>query len=122
MERPLSSPRGRFEFDAVSDDGTIVACVSTSGAKTARGKGAAGKFHKLQSDMLFLHLLKKARERIIVLTEHDMFDWCEKQMRLGRTPADVSFRLAALPPGHRRRLEEARHLAVMEVTRRQSKG
>jgi hypothetical protein len=46
---PLRSG-GVFDFDAVSDDHSIVATISTSGAKTSGGKHAVGKILKLRSD------------------------------------------------------------------------
>ena len=64
---PLSSG-GVFDFDAVSADKTIVASISTSGARTARGKHAVGKLMKLRSDMLFL-LLNEAPRKVIILCE-----------------------------------------------------
>ena len=73
-KRLTLSSGGVFDFDAVSQDGKIAACISTSGGKTARGKHAVGKLLKLRSDMLFLLLAKEPQKRIIVLTESDMLD------------------------------------------------
>ena len=47
---PLRSG-GVFDFDAVSDDRSIVATISTSGSKTSGGKHAVGKILKLRSDI-----------------------------------------------------------------------
>jgi len=69
---------GVFDFDAVSEDSSIVATISTSGSKTAGGKHAVGKILKVRSDMLFLTLVE-AKRRIIVLTENDMLDQCQKE-------------------------------------------
>src|ERR1022692_905424 len=69
---PLRSG-GVFDFDAVSEDHSIVATISTSGAKTSGGKHAVGKILKLRSDMLFLTMVE-AKRRIVVLTERDMCD------------------------------------------------
>src|ERR1035438_5109568 len=74
---------GVFDFDAVSDDETIVATISTSGAKTSGGKYAVGKILKLRSDMLFLTMVE-AKRRIVVLTERDMCDQCEKEVAGGQ--------------------------------------
>src|SRR5271163_643988 len=67
---PLRSG-GVFDFDAVSEDHSIVATISTSGSKTAGGKHAVGKILKLRSDMLFLTMVE-AKRRVVVLTENDM--------------------------------------------------
>lgn len=92
---PLRSG-GVFDFDAVNEDHTIVATISTSGAKTSGGKYATGKILKLRSDMLFLTMVD-AKRRIIVLTEHDMFDQCEKEVAGGRVPPEIEFICADLP-------------------------
>lgn len=79
---PLRSG-GVFDFDAVSDDHSIVATISTSGAKTRGGKHAVGKILKLRSDMLFLAMAEASR-RVIVLTERDMFEQCGREAAGGR--------------------------------------
>lgn len=48
---------GKFEFDAVSEDGSIVVVVSTATGVTATGKNPSGKIHKIRSDMFFLLLV-----------------------------------------------------------------
>src|SRR5579864_8773616 len=83
---PLRSG-GVFDFDAVSDDRSVVATISTSGSKTSGGKHAVGKILKLRSDMLFLTMVQAAR-RVIVLTERDMCDQCEKEVAGGRDPPE----------------------------------
>ena len=55
---------GKFNFDAVSEDGTIVANISTSAATTAGNKFATGKMQKLRADMLFL-LMAPATIRLV---------------------------------------------------------
>jgi hypothetical protein len=54
---PLRSG-GVFDFDAVSEDHSVVATISTSGSKTSGGKNAVGKMLKLRSDMLFLTMVE----------------------------------------------------------------
>jgi hypothetical protein len=51
---------GVFDFDAVSGDKSIVATISTSGAKTSGGKYAVGKILKIRSDMLFLMMERQS--------------------------------------------------------------
>lgn len=57
-ERVSLSPGGVFDFDAVGEDGRVVATISTSGAKTSGGKNAVGKMLKVRSDIYFLLLAK----------------------------------------------------------------
>jgi hypothetical protein len=103
---PLRSG-GVFDFDAVSDDHSIVATISTSGSKTSGGKHAVGKILKLRSDMLFLTMVD-ARRRVIVLTEHDMCDQCQKEAAAGRVPPEIEFVCALIPDELRARLVAAR--------------
>jgi len=92
---PLRSG-GVFDFDAVSNDHSIVATISTSGSKTSGGKNAVGKLLKLRSDMLFLTLVE-AKRRMIVLTEQDMYEQCKKEVAGGRVPKEIEFACAAIP-------------------------
>ncbi|HEY1924875.1 MAG TPA: hypothetical protein VGG58_06460 [Candidatus Acidoferrum sp.] len=109
---PLRSG-GVFDFDAVSDDRSIVATISTSGSKTSGGKHAVGKILKLRSDMLFLTMVKTSR-RVMVLTERDMCDQCEKEAAGGRVPPEIEFVCAIIPDELRIRLVTARQTASIE--------
>jgi hypothetical protein len=109
---PLRSG-GVFDFDAVSDDRSIVATISTRGSKTSGGKHAVGKILKLRSDMLFLTMVKTSR-RVMVLTERDMCDQCEKEAAGGRVPPEIEFVCAIIPDELRIRLVTARQTASIE--------
>ena len=104
---------GVFDFDAVSEDHSIVATISTSGAKTAGGNYAVGKMLKLRSDMLFLTMVE-AKRHIIVLTERDMCGQCEKEFAAGRVPKEIEFVCAEIPADLRERLEKGREKASGE--------
>src|SRR5579884_2438349 len=104
---------GFFDFDAVSQDGSIVATISTSGAKTSGGNYAVGKILKLRSDMLFL-ILVETKRRIIVLTERDMCDQCTKEFEAGRVPKEIEFVCAEIPDDLRARLIKGREKASQE--------
>ncbi len=107
---------GVFDFDAVSQDRKIAACISTSGGKTATGKHAVGKLLKLRSDMLFLLLAKEPEKRVIVLTEPDMLEVCSKEKTGGRVPHEIEFVLVDLPEALRNKLTQARKNASEEVS------
>ena len=113
---PLESG-GVFDFDAVSDDKTIAACISTSSKITAGGKSGVGKLHKLRADMLFLVMATGLSHRLMVLSEQDMYECCEKEKASGRTPHGVEFFLATIPDGLRQKLISSRKVAADEVTR-----
>jgi hypothetical protein len=104
---------GVFDFDAVSDDHSIVVTISTSASKTAGGKQAVGKILKLRSDMLFLTLVD-AKRRVIVLTEEDMLIQCGKEANGGRVPPEIEFACASIPNELRSRLVAARSVASRE--------
>lgn len=112
---------GIFNFDAISEDGCIVANISTSDAKTAQGKHASGKIQKIRADMLFL-LMAPADRRLIVLTERDMFDFWEKEKRSGRVPVEIEFLRIELPGYLSIRLNEARRIASEEVSPRNNRA
>lgn len=109
------SAGGDFEFDAVSADCFIVANISTSSALTSGGKRGAGKLQKLRADMLFL-VMADAQKRIVVLTERNMYELCQKEKRDGRVPLDIEFVHAELPEDLASQLKEARQIASKEMS------
>lgn len=108
---------GVFDFDAVSSDGTTVATISTSSAKTSGGKLAVGKLMKLRSDMLFL-LLASPKRAAVILTERDMYELCEKEKSSGRVPQNIDFYHAPLPPDLASKLKLAKQVSSDEVSPR----
>src|SRR5207237_9774580 len=74
---------GVFDFDAVSEDRSIVATISTSGSKTEGGNHAVGELLKLRSDMLSL-VMVDAKRKLIMLTERPTLDRSEKERAGGR--------------------------------------
>jgi hypothetical protein len=111
------STGGVFDFDAVSEDKTIAACISTSAAKTSGGKAGSGKLFKLRSDMLFLLLAEGLRKKLIILTDGTMHAACLKEASGKRIPQGIEFLLASIPDPLQLRLIEARTAASKEVTR-----
>lgn len=114
-ERVKLSSGGVFDFDAVTQDRTIVATISTSGSRTASGKHAVGKVMKIRSDLYFL-LLADAERRLCVLTERDMYDWCLQEVKLGRVPRSIEFMHVDLPADLRNKLAASRAVASREVS------
>ena len=111
---PLSSG-GNFAFDAVSEDKTIIANISTSGARTASGKLAVGKLMKIRSDLYFL-LLGRARRKVMVLCEADMYELCKVEQARGRIPLEIELCHATLPVELTERLVTARKIGSDEVS------
>jgi hypothetical protein len=106
--------RGRFEFDAASEDGAIVGNISTATAHTHRGKVAAGKKSKIRADCLMLSLVD-AKTKLLLLTESCMVDLATDELKQGRLPLDISILHVELPDELKQALILARAIASEEV-------
>lgn len=109
---------GVFEFDAVSADGKIVACISTSGCRTATGRNAVGKYHKIRADALYLLHAIHTTKLALPFTDPGMLAHFEKERARGRfPPADViELRLVTLPATLAADLQLATRSASVEVS------
>lgn len=107
---------GMFEFDAVSVDESIVACISTSGLTTSGGKPGSGKRHKIRSDLFFFLLTPSSKQRLMVFTEQDMYEFWLKEQKNGRVPRDIQFLIAAIPMELREKLSHAKAKSAEEVS------
>ncbi len=120
-ERVKLSSGGVFDFDAVSDDRTIIASISTSSGRTANGKLGVGKLNKLRSDMLFL-LMAEGGRKLLCLTERDMLELCQKEVKGGRVPKMIEIVHVKVPADLDERLKAARDVASREVRPKQAEG
>ena len=107
---------GMFEFDAVSVDESIVACISTSGLTTSGGKPGSGKRHKIRSDLFFLLLTPNSKQRLMVFTEQNMYEFWLKEQENGRVPRGIQFLIAAIPMELREKLSRAKAKSAEEVS------
>jgi hypothetical protein len=117
-ERCALDPGGVFDFDAVSQDRKIVACISTSCARTATGKLGVGKLCKLRADMFFLLLAKGVDKRLMIFTESDMYEALIGDKAKGRVPKNIDLLLADIPNELNTRLGASRAKASSEVSPR----
>lgn len=106
--------RGRFEFDAASDDGAIVGNISTATAHTHRGKVAAGKKSKIRADCLMLSLVD-AKTKLLLLTEPCLVKLAREELDQGRLPLHISVLHVELPSELKQELAQARTTASEEV-------
>jgi len=112
------SSGGVFEFDAVSDDETIAANISTSNALTSGGKRGSGKLQKIRADIYFLLLLPDSvKKRLLVFTEPDMVELCQKEQKNGRIPQNIEIIVIELQENHKLKLIDAKKIASREVSR-----
>lgn len=91
--------RGQGKFDAVSDDGEIVAAISTSAGFTSGGKVDNDELMKTRSDALrFLMLDCTPKERFMIFTEQSMIDVVKDEKKKGRFPKELKIVEVKLPP------------------------
>jgi hypothetical protein len=91
---------GAFNYDArVLKSGTLLAvyCLSCSQYKTTGGKGGAGKFNKIQGDILKM-LGTECPRKVLVFTGKTMLAKVQAEQKAGRLPRDIECELAELPP------------------------
>ncbi|HVP96748.1 hypothetical protein [Methanoregula sp.] len=108
---------GRFEFDAVNKDDSIVINISTSSAKTSGGNLGSGKLQKIRADIYFLLLLPETvKRKLLVFTEPDMVNVCQNEKTKGRMPQNIEICLVDLPENIRTKLNGAKKIATKEMT------
>jgi hypothetical protein len=100
---------GSFEFDAASEDGTIVACLSTA------GNLYPGQRHKLTRDAAFMWLVPNAQRHILAVVEQHVADALIAMRSRGRIPPKTEIVLIELPADVRQELVSFRKKASVEV-------
>lgn len=117
LEKPIPLKwGGKFKPDAISEDGKIAAVISTSRPRTASGKSASGKFHKMRSDALFLLNLKGVNTRLMIFTEKDMYDYFIGDQEHGRFPNGIELMHCMLDKKHQVTVEDSRKRASREMS------
>ena len=87
-----------IEFDAVSEDGTIVCIISTSSVKTAEGQFDTDALAKVREKTLWTISLNEKPETIVfVCTDKSMLELVKKEKDNGRFPKQIKMFLAKLP-------------------------
>ncbi len=110
------STGGDHEFDAVSDDCLTISTIETGKPRTAKGKPAIAKTHKIRTGIYFL-LLTDAKRRIVTLTDRSMYDWwIKEQTAMFRVPASIEFLYVELPNDLQTTLAESQERASQEMT------
>ena len=109
---------GEFEYDAVVyRNGEIIAVylLSCSEYKTKQGKGGAGKFHKIKSDVLMM-LGTSCQTKIMAFLGRTMFEQFDKQQKGGRLPPEIQHELIIPPEKIQNIIFGIRNKASSEVT------
>jgi hypothetical protein len=86
-----------IEFDAVSEDGTIVCIISTSPVKTADGQFDTGVLANVREKALWTISLNEKPETIVfVCTDKSMLELVKKEKDNGRFPKQIKMLLVKL--------------------------
>lgn len=109
---------GVFAFDAVSEDGSLVAAISTSAAHTASGNLATAKFQKLKTDALYLLHIKSPARRMMIFTESSMHEYFKKAAAEGRFPPEIELHYVELPRELYAKVLAVRKIASQETSPR----
>lgn len=96
-ERLRLSPGGIFDFDAVSEDESIICCISTSVGETTGGNRATSKLSKMKADVLNLILVPGEKKKVMIFTDGDMAELLKEEQVNGRIPADIEILISDLP-------------------------
>ena len=101
--------KGKFAFDAVSEDGAVIACLST--ARNLK----AGQRHKLMRDATFMWLVPGVKQRVLAVVEESVAYSLECERERGLIPPGTKIEMITLPAEIWFELETFRLSAVNEV-------
>jgi hypothetical protein len=109
--------RGQTRFDAVSDDGEIVAMISTSSGMGSNGKVDTEALMKVRSNALkILWLEHTPAKRFIILTDPSMIRIIREEIKKGHFPKEMEILKVKLPAALAAGIEESEKNASGEVS------
>lgn len=103
-------------FDAVSEDNSIVASIKCHSWLTSGGKRPAGKIGEIYESLYFLGLVK-ANTKLLILTDREAYDGFLK-VSDGKIAKDIEIRLCLLPPQLQLLVTNVHREASQEMSRR----
>jgi len=106
------------EFDAVSEDNSIVAVIKSHSGKTSGGKRPAGKIGMVYQELYFLTLVD-AKLKLVILTDEEFYGIFIKESE-GKVAQDIEIHLCKLPGELQREVDKVRQKASYEQTSRYS--
>ena len=115
---------GTFAYDArVLKNGKLQAvyCLSCSDYKTAGSNGGAGKFNKIQGDILKM-VGTDCPKKVLVFTGRTMLAKVQAEQNHGRLPPDIHCELATLPKNLSTLVRQIKAASVKEVTPKKKGG
>lgn len=117
----VQPPPRDHEFDAVANDGSIVAGIISSALKTSGGRRNVGAVHHATGELYYLSLVD-AKRRILISVDPGFHDLM-KSVTGGRLGIGLELLNIELPPElaelvHRTRLEASREMSPEKPTDR----
>ena len=109
---------GQREFDAVSEDQSVVASIKAHSGATSGNKNPSAKVSSALLEVYFL-MLVPANERILILTNPEFFEIFERNTK-GRIVGDVRVECIPLPTDMQARVAEVTKRACDEIQWRNS--
>jgi len=89
---------GQFTFENISEDGAIVAIISTSAGETPDGKVAAQNLQKIRNDVMWALMIEQRPEKLLlVLTEQSMINLIKQEKKKDRFPKEIEILKMKLP-------------------------
>lgn len=107
-------PRGRHEFDAVSEDRSVVVSIKTNSGLTSGGNFPNGKVNAVTAELYYLSLVE-APTRILLLTNPEFHTILLGHLK-GAIAAGVEIELMPLPPDLQGVVDKAIAAASAEMT------
>lgn len=108
------SPGGTHEFDAVAEDGSVIASIKSLSGNTSGGKRPAGKYAACLAELYFLTLVKAPR-RMLVLTTPSLHTMFARYMQ-GRLHPGLEIELIVVPPEIQAEIDRIKDIASGEVS------
>jgi hypothetical protein len=104
---------GNHEFDAVSEDGEIVASIKTASGRTSGGNIPEGKIKDSIAELYFLSLVEAPTRQLILTTPafHDIFS----RRLAGKVASGIEVVLLTLPSEVQAEVERVQGVASREV-------
>lgn len=104
---------GQHEFDAVAEDGSLVASIKSASGRTAGGKNPSGKIKDCIAELYFLSLLSAPR-RALLLTSPAFYELFLGAMR-GKIAPGIEVVHLPLPSAVQAEVDEVQRRASAEV-------
>jgi hypothetical protein len=104
---------GNHEFDAVSNDKSIVAGITTRSWKTQGGNLPSGKFDGLYTELYFLNLVD-AKIKFLILTNKEMYDDFTRRSQ-GKVANGIEIKFCQLPLEKSVKVDSVQGIASREL-------